>query len=131
MSKVRAKGRPNASPEDVGGLRHEMNMLQTLDHPNIIKLTETFEDAENFWLVLELCKGGRIDEFVAHVGSFTERDAAQIMQQVLGATAYLHQRSICHRDLKPQNLLLQSCSPIENNIVKVADFGVACACPEG
>merc|ERR1719265_1775599 len=75
--------------------------------------------------------GGRIDEFVAHVGSFTERDAAQIMQQVLGATAYLHQRSICHRDLKPQNLLLQSCRPIENNIVKVADFGVACACPEG
>mmetsp|Transcript_63256 Transcript_63256/g.119723 ORF Transcript_63256/g.119723 Transcript_63256/m.119723 type:complete len:389 (-) Transcript_63256:48-1214(-) len=129
-SKKRADGKLSL-PEDVGGLRHEMDVMQTLDHPNIVKVIETYEDASNFWLVLELCEGGRVDDFVAQIGQFTEKDASHIMKQVLGATAYMHNRSICHRDLKPQNLLFQSRSPIESNTVKVADFGLACACPQG
>jgi len=108
-----------------------MDVMQTLEHPNIVKLFETFEDSQNFWLVLELCEGGRVDHFVARTGDFTEKDASRIMKQVLGATKYLHGRSICHRDLKPQNLLFRSSCPIESNTVKVADFGIACACPQG
>lgn len=119
------------SPEDMGGLRHEMDIIQALDHPSIVKVIETFEDSKNFWLVLELCEGGRVDDFLVQLGHYTEKDASRIMQQVLGATGYMHNKNICHRDLKPQNFLLQSRSPIESNILKVADFGLACACRQG
>eukprot|EP00933_Yihiella_yeosuensis_P053906 TRINITY_DN52220_c0_g1_i1.p1 TRINITY_DN52220_c0_g1~~TRINITY_DN52220_c0_g1_i1.p1 ORF type:complete len:490 (-),score=118.13 TRINITY_DN52220_c0_g1_i1:303-1772(-) len=108
----------------------EVDIQQSLDHPNIVKLYEVFIDAKRIYLVMELCTGGELfDRIVAeaekHDGekAFDERPCATYMQQILGAMSYLHNKKYCHRDIKPENFLLQDAS--ENAEIKVIDFGLA------
>ena len=56
----------------------------------------------------ELCKGGELFDEIVKQKSFTERDAALIMFQILSAIVYCHNNKICHRDLKPENVLMES-----------------------
>jgi calcium-dependent protein kinase len=73
-----------------------------LDHPNVIKLYETFEDSDNIYLVLELCTGGELyDRLHAQEGRhYREPEAARLVFKMLSAIAYCHKRGISHRDLK-------------------------------
>lgn len=112
--------------------RHEMVQQNTLiedevnalaevsDHPNIIKLHAVFVDKVNFYLVMELCKGGDLFSKIVDTGSFSEKDAAMYCQQLAKALQYMHNHGITHRDLKPENLLLD-----EAGNLKVADFGLS------
>lgn len=104
-----------------------MNILTMIDHPNIIKLYEIYEDIKYFYLIMELCVGGELfDRIIARVDThnmFTEREAAIIFKQLMGAISYCHTQSICHRDLKPENLLLLNKS--ETSPIKVIDFGLS------
>ena len=70
----------------------------------------------------ELCTGGELFEEITKRSTFSEKDAAGILKQVLSAMSYCHSKNICHRDLKPENILLDSKN---NNAVKVIDFGTA------
>ena len=66
--------------EQVTSFKYEIAILQKLDHPNIIKLYEVFEDERKYYLVQELCKGGELfDEIVKQV-HFSEEDAANIVK---------------------------------------------------
>ncbi|CAE7797603.1 CPK3, partial [Symbiodinium microadriaticum] len=67
------------------------------DHPNIIKLYETFEDKVKVYLVMELCTGGELFDRIIELGHFTEVQAALVMQQMLRAVYYMHKNSFCHR----------------------------------
>jgi len=88
-------------------LFNEINILRELDHPNIIKMYEFFEDEKRYYIVTEICKGGELfDEIIAR-GKFTEKDAAILMKQVLSCVNYCHSNNIVHRDLKPENILLE------------------------
>jgi len=61
-------------------LFNEINILRELDHPNIVKMYEFFEDEKRYYIVTEICKGGELfDEIIAR-GKFTERDAAILMK---------------------------------------------------
>ncbi len=103
-------------------LQYEIDILRNLDHPNIVKLYEIFEDRHAIYLVTELCTGGELfDEIVARQ-SFKEQDAALVIKQVLSAMAYCHSKHVAHRDLKPENLLLDS---KKNDNIKVIDFGTS------
>jgi len=102
-----------------------------MDHPNIIKLFETFEDHHNIYLAMELCSGGELFDRIVEASHFSEKDAAIIMQQILRAIFYLHEQHICHRDLKPENFLFQSKDPIEGNILKLIDFGLSSKFKDG
>jgi len=73
-------------------------------------------------MVTEICTGGELFEEIIKRPSFSETDAAIIIQQVLSAVAYSHSQQIVHRDLKPENLLLDSKSA-NNNTLKVIGFG--------
>lgn len=96
-------------------------MLQTLDHPNILRVYETFEDKKRYFIVTELCTGGELfDEISNRV--FSEIEASTCIQQVLTAINYCHEKNIMHRDLKPESLLLDS---HKDNIIKLIDFGMA------
>eukprot|EP01087_Luapelamoeba_hula_P006472 TRINITY_DN1654_c0_g1_i2.p1 TRINITY_DN1654_c0_g1~~TRINITY_DN1654_c0_g1_i2.p1 ORF type:complete len:237 (+),score=52.51 TRINITY_DN1654_c0_g1_i2:385-1095(+) len=97
--------------------------MKKVDHPNILKLFEVYEDDEHFFLVLELVEGLELFDKIVDRGNYSERDAANIVKQILEAVRYLHQEGIVHRDLKPENLL--SAGEGENEVVKVADFGFA------
>lgn len=83
----------------------ELATLKQLDHPNIIKIYEMFEDNRCYYLVTELCKGGELFDQITAKGSYSEYDAAMIINQVLKATNYIHTQGIVHRDLKPENIL--------------------------
>lgn len=99
----------------------EVQMLQTLDHPNILRVYETFEDKKRYFIVTELCTGGELfDEISNRV--FSEIEASSCIQQVLTAINYCHEKNIMHRDLKPESLLLDS---HKDNIIKLIDFGMA------
>src|SRR4051794_28134053 len=97
-------------------LEYEIDILKNLDHPNIVKLHEVFNDKHNIYLVTELCTGGELfDEIIAR-SKFDEAAAASIIKQVLSAVAYCHSKKVAHRDLKPENILLDT---KKGDIVKV------------
>merc|ERR1719181_1311776 len=97
-----------------------------MDHPNIIKLFESFEDHRNIYLILELCTGGELFDRIIDSGHFTEVQAAIVMQNMFRAIFYMHENHICHRHLKPENFLFTTKEPIEKTHLKVIDFGLAC-----
>lgn len=107
--------------DDIKLLRREIQIMKKLNHPNILKLYEVYEDDEQFYLVMELVKGKELFDKIVERGMYSERDAANIILQVVSAVRYLHENGIAHRDLKPENLL--SAGEEENEIVKIADFG--------
>jgi len=108
---------------DIELLKREIYIMKKVDHPNILKLYEVYEDTEYFWLVLELVEGLELFDKIVDRGNYSEKDAANIVKQIVEAVKYLHENDIVHRDLKPENLL--SAGEGENEIVKVADFGFA------
>mmetsp|Transcript_27208 Transcript_27208/g.51296 ORF Transcript_27208/g.51296 Transcript_27208/m.51296 type:complete len:801 (+) Transcript_27208:119-2521(+) len=112
--------------DTMGLLKMEIRITKMVDHPHIIKLYELFEDALNVHLVMELCSGGQLHDFVTKRGHLSEPQVCRCMQQILRAVVYLHNHHICHRDLKPENVLLSSEEPIMHNSLKLTDFGVSC-----
>ena len=98
-------------------------LLQHLDHPNILRFQEVFQDAKRFFIVTELCHGGdlltQIDDLIDSGSFMSEEDAGHIITQVLSAVANLHKNEIIHMDLKPENILFLSST--ESN-VKLIDF---------
>ena len=60
-----------------------MNILKKIDHPNILKLYEIFEDSKNYYLVTEYCKGGELFDEIIKKKTFSEADAANIILQIL------------------------------------------------
>lgn len=106
-------------------LQLEIEFAMRLDHPNIAKLVQTFEDRRYVYVVIELCKGGELFELVQAQTHLSERHAAIIMQQIFRAVFYMHTEGICHRDLKPENFLFLLKGPVEGNTLKVIDFGIS------
>jgi len=104
-------------------LWNEISIMKSLDHPNIVKLHETFEDSRQIYLCMELCEGGELFDRIAAARHFTERDAAIFMKQILSGVHYLHSHNIIHRDLKPENLLLVNQTTCD---LKLIDFGLSC-----
>jgi len=108
---------------DLELLREEINIMRLLDHPHIVRLSETFEDSCWVYLVLELCEGGELFQQITEAQCFSEQVAANCTRQMLLAVNYLHQNRIMHRDLKPENFLLAAKGPIEKGTLKLIDFG--------
>jgi len=102
--------------------QEEIELMKKIDHPNILRLHETYEDAKYIYLILELCTGGELFDKIVNEGLLQEKDAAEIMKQILSAIYYLHEHMIMHRDLKPENFLFASKE--KDAPLKVIDFGL-------
>ena len=103
---------------------HEKNILAMCHHPFILRLHQTFKDANNLYLLLEMVQGGELFTFL-HCSERSEEyvgndHACFYASNVLLAFEYLHERSILYRDLKPENLLID-----HEGYIKVVDFGFA------
>lgn len=101
-------------------LKHEVELQKTLNHPNIVKAYDKFEDEFNYYIVLELCPHASVKALFTRRGSFTEPEAADVIGQVLRGLVYLHEKRIVHRDLKLENFLIG-----RSGKVKIADFGIS------
>ncbi|CAE8598737.1 unnamed protein product, partial [Polarella glacialis] len=113
----------------VGDLwKAEVTKLQNIDHPNVCKLLDCWEDAMNIYLVMELCLGGNLMSVSAHSSTFSEAFVATLMLQMVKAVACLHAQGIVHSDIRPENWLFEQ--PVEsvrrtlNLCLKMIDFGL-------
>ena len=84
----------------------EIKVLQTLIHPNIIRLEDTFETPDRIFMVMEMMKGGELFDYVVEKGTLSEEEASVLVRKITSAVAHMHNLNIIHRDLKPENLLL-------------------------
>ncbi|XP_072310969.1 serine/threonine-protein kinase SIK3 homolog isoform X3 [Eucyclogobius newberryi] len=104
--------------ENLKKIFREVQIMKLLKHPHIIRLFQVMETERMIYLVTEYASGGEIfDHLVAH-GRMAEKDARKKFKQIVAAVHFCHCRSIVHRDLKAENLLLD-----HNLNIKIADFG--------
>ena len=115
----------NCSTEDEQEILNEINILRTLDHPNILKIFEFYSSKESYSLVTELCQGGELFQEIIDKGPFNENYSAYVMLQILSAINYCHGMKIVHRDLKPENILIAERDSNGLPRIKIADFGTS------
>ncbi|EKX35163.1 hypothetical protein GUITHDRAFT_90329 [Guillardia theta CCMP2712] len=102
----------------------QIEVMKMLDHPNIVRLYETYSEKEKLHLVMEHCEGGDLFDFLMKTYQLTERGISELVAKMLSAVNYLHQRGIAHRDIKPENFLLESKASHEGfGEIKIIDFG--------
>jgi len=111
------------SLDNIKNLTKEVKILSDLDHPNIIKFYETYNDDQYFHIVMELCKGKALFERLLKEGTLPELKVANIIYKLLRAISYCHSQGITHRDLKPDNILFLSKE--NDSEIKLIDFGLS------
>lgn len=80
---------------------------------------ELFQDKKKYFMICEYCEGGELFEEIVKRGSFGEKDAARVIEQILEGVSYCHDNKIVHRDIKPENLWIDSQA---DNSIKMFDF---------
>ena len=108
---------------DINPLKNEFELLRFLDHPNILKFYEIFQDTNHYYFVMEYCDGGSITTYIEKNGALSEELTKNIMFQVLQTLAHLHACGIAHRDIKPDNFLLKNKDI--NSPIKLTDFSLS------
>ena len=96
---------------------NEINILRYLDHPNIIRVYEFFEDEENFYIVTEYCDQGDLGNKIGE-GTLPEFIVKYFMKQVFESIAYLHSKNVIHGDIKRENILLCSKTGAKKDIME-------------
>lgn len=104
-------------------MENEIAVLQRVQHPNIVDLIELYDEKNRLYLVMELVTGGELFDRIIAKGSYSEKDASNLIRQVVDGVNYLHGLGIIHRDLKPENLLYYS--PAEDSKIMISDFGLS------
>lgn len=107
------------SPVDRVALDHEIRVLSSVAHENVMRLHEVIEDDVKCYLVMELAENGDLFDRIVKQGKFQERDAQRVLGGLVEALYYCHSKAIIHRDIKPENVLLSG------DNVKLCDFGFA------
>lgn len=106
-------------------IKQEIELMKKLNHPNILRLHETYHCGYRIALILELCEGGPLyDRLVTHSSEqLNEAQLAIWMQQILSAVCFCHDRGVVHRDIKPENILFVSTA--KDSPIKIIDFGLS------
>ncbi|XP_066997071.2 uncharacterized protein Nuak [Anabrus simplex] len=105
---------------DLVRIRREIQIMSSVQHPNIIHIYEVFENREKMVLVMEYAAGGELYDYLSERKVLSEQEARRIFRQIATAVYYCHKHKICHRDLKLENILLD-----EHGSAKIADFGLS------
>ncbi|CCJ29386.1 unnamed protein product [Pneumocystis jirovecii] len=106
------------------GIEREVVIMKLIDHPNVMRLYDVWENKNELYLILEYIEGGELFDYLVQKGKLEEREAVGYFRQIIAGVDYCHRFNICHRDLKPENLLLD-----KHRNIKIADFGMAALQP--
>jgi len=102
----------------------EIEITRSLSHKNIVRFQGYGSEGGIFYFFMEFCEGGSAADLMSRYGGKVPlQEAAPIMLQTLEGLAYVHNRSLVHRDIKPQNILFSG--PERNRTAKIADYGLA------
>ncbi|KAM0855841.1 hypothetical protein ACQ4PT_049516 [Festuca glaucescens] len=101
-------------------IRREICTMKLIQHPNVVRLHEVMGSKARIFIVLEYVTGGELHDIIADRGSLKEDEARKYFQQLINAVDYCHSRGVYHRDLKIENLLLDTAGNL-----KVSDFGLS------
>lgn len=101
--------------------KREATTLSSLDHPNIVKFLNYYEDEQGVYLIMEYIKGRTLDEYITkETGPIPEEKTLSLFSPILDAFKYAHDQGIVHRDIKPSNIIIT-----HDMRVKILDFGIA------
>eukprot|EP01035_Chromulina_nebulosa_P018810 gene18810-24580_t len=120
---VKIVSRTGLSEADDIALKQEVEILMSLTHPNIISCYDFYEEEKVYYVVLEYMEGGELFDRIVKKSVYSELEAREVVNTILNALKYCHDRDIVHRDLKPENLLLTRRD--DDYDIKIADFGFA------
>ena len=98
---------------------YEINLMKKLNHPNITKILETFEDEKFYFIIMEYINGGNLFSYVKKRRKLSEKVAKFLFKQIILGIKHIHSQLIVHRDIKLENILIDM-----NNTVKICDFGI-------
>jgi calcium-dependent protein kinase len=125
--KIINKQKAELGSEEEKALINEINILKSLDHPNIIKVYEYYNTKRRLFIISELCTGGELFDKISQDKFFNEKLSAHVMKQLISAVQFCHANGIIHRDLKPENILIESQEEAKKEYftIKVIDFGTS------
>ncbi|CAA0839277.1 Calcium-dependent protein kinase 11 [Striga hermonthica] len=110
--------------EDYEDVWREIQIMHHLsEHPNVVRIKGTYEDALFVHIVMELCAGGELFDRIVQKGHYSEREAAKLIKTIVGVVEGCHSLGVMHRDLKPENFLFLSAD--EDAALKATDFGLS------
>ena len=101
-------------------LKREIDLLQKINHINLISVYEIFENIENYYIIMEYCNKGELFNYIVDKRRLNESEASFFFYQLINGLEYIHSIGISHRDIKPENLLLTN-----NYTLKIIDFGLS------
>ena len=102
---------------------NEVTALKQLDHHNVVKLFEVYEENSHVYLVQEICYGGELYDRILDQEYFSEQQAVPYFKQIVQAILYCNKNKICHRDLKPENFMFKTKD--KDSKLKLIDFGLS------
>ncbi|KAI9709965.1 MAG: hypothetical protein M1820_003043 [Bogoriella megaspora] len=109
------------------GLDREITIMKLLEHPNIVRLYDIWENRNELYLIMEYVKGGELFTHIDKNRGLDEDEVVWLFRQIVAALLYCHRLNIHHRDLKPENILIDP----EAHTIKLVDFGMAALQPPG
>jgi calcium-dependent protein kinase len=136
-NRVRARRATKHNTATLAAVWREVELLQAVHHPNIIRCIALHEDARAYYLVLEWCDGNDLFVYIDRVrgglkeGCLPEDDVRTIMRALMEAVVHLHTRGIVHCDIKPENVMVHQHADTGKWTVKLVDFGLARRCVPG
>ncbi|KAJ3050177.1 Checkpoint kinase 2 [Rhizophlyctis rosea] len=122
ITKVRL-ATPGGNVASAQAIQQEISILKQITHPNIVQIKDVIQSPTTVYIFLTRVMGGELFDYINNNGGIPEHEAKFIFYQVLRAVRYLHRRNITHRDLKLENLLLESAVPFSR--IMLTDFGLA------
>ncbi|XP_061369880.1 calcium-dependent protein kinase SK5 [Gastrolobium bilobum] len=110
--------------EDYEDVWREIQIMHHLsEHPHVVRIDGTYEDALAVHLVMELCEGGELFDRIVQKGHYSERQAAKLIKTIVEVVESCHSLGVMHRDLKPENFLFDTVD--EDAKLKATDFGLS------
>ena len=116
---------PNEKHETIARFEREVQNTTILSHENIVSVLDVGEEDDCFFLVMEYIEGPTLSDYIKSHGQLSPQKAIQFAEQIFNGIQHAHEKGIVHRDIKPQNIIID-----RNQTLKIVDFGIAKALSE-